>query len=147
MLALQRVPRSPTFRLLYSYQCASLDPSSTLLQSIRSSAEIPSSSIMTKRYQHSSTQIKRLFKKNPATIRVLKRRGDIQEPLPIPPPQFAPILEPKFLPNGWSPPPGEDTAVPEYPFHVSRTKNKPRDAAGFLPVYSEYRYVSFFVLA
>eukprot|EP00429_Kryptoperidinium_foliaceum_P004934 CAMPEP_0176018834 /NCGR_PEP_ID=MMETSP0120_2-20121206/9080_1 /TAXON_ID=160619 /ORGANISM="Kryptoperidinium foliaceum, Strain CCMP 1326" /LENGTH=112 /DNA_ID=CAMNT_0017351893 /DNA_START=331 /DNA_END=669 /DNA_ORIENTATION=+ len=44
-----------------------------------------------------------------------------------------------MLSNGWSAPPGPDVTIPSYPFRVSRTKNKPNDAVGFLPVYSEFR--------
>lgn len=91
------------------------------------------------REQHSSTQIKRLFKKNPARFRVAKRQGWIPEPQPIPEPKYSLITEPVVLPNGWSVPVGPEVVVPKYPFQVLRTKNKPHDAVGFLPVYSEFR--------
>lgn len=97
------------------------------------------------RWKHSSTQIKRLFKRNPARFRVAKREGWIPEPEPLSPPKFDAILVPNMLPNGWSAPPSPDIVIPKYPFQVSRTKNKPHDAVGFLPVYAEFRYV-FFVL-
>ena len=91
------------------------------------------------RCKHSSTQVKRLFKRNPARFRVENRMGTNQEEAIIPEPRFQAILEPKILPNGWCPPPGPDVQVPDYPFQVRRTKNKPNDAVGFLPVYSEFR--------
>mmetsp|Transcript_47643 Transcript_47643/g.134232 ORF Transcript_47643/g.134232 Transcript_47643/m.134232 type:complete len:192 (+) Transcript_47643:118-693(+) len=91
------------------------------------------------RSKHSSTQIKRLFKRNPAKFRVAKREGWIPEPKPVPPPTYSAIFEPTILPNGWSAPPGPEIEVPSYPFQVRRTRNKPSDALGFLPVYSEFR--------
>jgi hypothetical protein len=91
------------------------------------------------RNKHSSTQIKRLFKRNPARRRVESRLGINIEPEAPPPVTYPPILEPKILSNGWSAPPGVEVQIPEYPFTVSRTKNKPNDSVGFLPVYSEYR--------
>eukprot|EP00934_Nitzschia_sp_Nitz4_P009309 Nitzschia sp. Nitz4//scaffold9_size221794//45918//48437//NITZ4_001328-RA/size221794-processed-gene-0.7-mRNA-1//1//CDS//3329560947//9299//frame0 len=93
------------------------------------------------RSKHSSTQIKRLFKGNPARYRVAKREGLIPEPKPLAPPKYPAIFEPTVLPNGWSAPPGPEVEVPTYPFQVSRTENKPNEAVGFLPVYSEFRYV------
>jgi hypothetical protein len=91
------------------------------------------------RWKHSATQVKRLFKRNPARIRVEARMGVNREPAPLDPPKYEAILEPKFLTNGWSAPPAADVQVPEYPFKVARTKNKPNEAVGFLPVYSEFR--------
>ena len=92
------------------------------------------------REKHSSTQIKRLFKRNPARFRVAKREGWIPETQDIPAPKFTPVIDdPVILPNGWSAPAGPEVTVPTYPFRVLRTKNKPHDAVGFLPVYSEFR--------
>ena len=91
------------------------------------------------RWKHSERQIKRLFRKHPAVRRVENRLGIDRTPHPMPPPKFDAVYEPRFLPNGWSAPPGPDVSVPEYPFSVARTKNKPNDAAGFLPVYSTFR--------
>eukprot|EP00977_Amphora_coffeiformis_P002530 scaffold473_cov156-Amphora_coffeaeformis.AAC.12 len=57
-----------------------------------------------------------------------------------PPPArtYEPVIEaPEILSNGWTPPP--TVPVPDYPFRVARTKNKPNDAVGFLPVYSKMR--------
>jgi hypothetical protein len=129
--------------------------------------------VTTIRYQHSSTQIKRLFRQHPARLRVEARMGIVRPPrrraptsdeheatldstvptkslyLPLPEAlQFAPIWTPHFLPNGWSapPPPESDIAAliaTRYPFAVRRTKNKPKDAVGFLPVYTKHRYVCF----
>ena len=98
------------------------------------------------RWKHSERQIKRLFRKHPAIVRVEKREGIDRTPEPMPPPQFKAVFDPQFLSNGWSSPPGPDDDVttkiiPNYPFSISRTKNKPNDAAGFLPVYTKYRYV------
>jgi Mitochondrial large subunit ribosomal protein (Img2) len=111
-----------------------------------SSFQTPFSNNITVRQKHSSRQIKRLFKKNPARRRIdLKNRGDDQVELNIPQAQFPPAIAdpPAFLPNGWNPPPSEDVvkSLPEYPFRVARTKNKPNNAVGFLPVYSEFRWV------
>ncbi|GKZ00332.1 hypothetical protein MPSEU_000986100 [Mayamaea pseudoterrestris] len=95
------------------------------------------------RSKHSSTQIKRIFNKHPARARFEQREGIIHkdEQLPNYAPQFAPIFEPELLSNGWSAPPPADVAArtAEYPFKVMRTKNKPMDAAGFLPVYAKFR--------
>lgn len=96
------------------------------------------------RSKHSKTQIKRLFKKNPARKRVEDRRNGIApgEKPPDPKllvPAFPPVFEPEMLPNGWSAPPPETVDVPKYPFKVTRTANKPGNAVGFLPVYSDYR--------
>lgn len=127
-----------------------------------------SSSQITVRYKHSSRQIKRLFKNNPARLRVEARMGIVrndnqkkQAPLLNSEEEgenqsssslsserkYPPILKPHFLPNGWCPLPNSDgdgnaISIPSYPFTVSRTKNKPNDAVGFLPVYSEFRYVN-----
>jgi len=49
------------------------------------------------------------------------------------------IKDPKFLSNGWNVPVSTDGETREYPFRVARTKNKPNNAVGFLPVYTEYR--------
>uniref|UniRef100_A0A7S2I3X0 Large ribosomal subunit protein mL49 n=1 Tax=Helicotheca tamesis TaxID=374047 RepID=A0A7S2I3X0_9STRA len=92
------------------------------------------------RNKHSSRQINRLFKKHPANERVATRLGQVREQLPPPTPKYPPIFEPRVLSNGWSKPPSqEDFDMPEYPFKVERTRNKPNDAIGFLPVYSKVR--------
>jgi len=53
------------------------------------------------------------------------------------------ISKPKILSNGWNPPfvnvYGNNVKIPDYPFKVTRTKNKPNNSVGFLPVYSEFR--------
>jgi hypothetical protein len=147
-----------------------------------------------RRYKHSSTQIKRLFRKNPARLRVEKRMWNIDRKQPqvilendvsrlpesddtvvestteaamestndiasveststaleasaedatasltsqflLYPRVYTP---PAKLPNGWFEP--MDPALrPTYPFSVTRTKNKPKDSIGFLPVYTKYR--------
>lgn len=105
-----------------------------------------------RRSKHSVRQIKRIFRKNPARLRVEERTLGINRnavPETLPPPKFPPVFEPKMLSNGWSAPPPQSSsdgdtcgiAVPEYPFQVSRTRNKPNDAVGFLPVYVKYRYI------
>ena len=97
------------------------------------------------RNKHSSRQVKRLFQRNPAKRRIDSRGGSVSETTSpsslgqLQQPTYQAILEPKFLPNGWCPPPSDDIEIPNYPFRVSRTKNKPNDAVGFLPVYSEFR--------
>jgi hypothetical protein len=133
-----------------------------------------------RRYKHSSTQIKRLFRRNPARLRVEKRIWNIdrKQPLVILDDNFSPLQEsrdgpvesapptnaasvedeavslppqsllfprvytpPAKLPNGWFEP--MDPALrPTYPFSVARTKNKPKDSIGFLPIYTKYRYVA-----
>jgi hypothetical protein len=99
------------------------------------------------RSKHSTRQIKRLFKNNPARRRIDVKKdqqhpADVVAPT-IPKAQFQhALLHPqKMLPNGWNPPPLQEDLmnVPEYPFQVARTKNKPNNAMGFLPVYSEFR--------
>jgi len=91
------------------------------------------------RAKHSSTQVKRLFKNNPARARVESRKGIDRTPAPLDPPRFPPIAQDiKILYNGWSVP-VEGVDIPEYPFQVRRTRNKPNDAVGFLPVYSKFR--------
>lgn len=95
------------------------------------------------RLKHSSTQVNRLFKKNPARSRVESRMGIVRSMKPLEPRQFPSIFDAKFLPNGWSAPPPVEH-VPDYPFRVARTKNKPNDSVGYLPVYAKRRYVLFF---
>ena len=116
----------------------------SIARSLRSVRSHPTEGVLNRfsevqhRSKHSSTQVKRLFKNHPARLRVLARNGELDKGV-IPEPQFEPILEPNILPNGWCALPGPDVKVPEYPFKVSRTGNKPNDAVGFLPVYSEFR--------
>mmetsp|Transcript_11877 Transcript_11877/g.24521 ORF Transcript_11877/g.24521 Transcript_11877/m.24521 type:complete len:224 (+) Transcript_11877:46-717(+) len=96
---------------------------------------------ITIRPKHSSTQIKRLFKQNPAKRRIaLKQQQAVDEGV-IPESTMQPLgLDPKFLSNGWNAPvEGESVTTEGYPFQVARTKNKPNNALGFLPVYSEHR--------
>jgi hypothetical protein len=92
------------------------------------------------RSKHSATQIKRIFRNHPARLRAEERMGIVHAYLPLHPIQFPRIYEPLLvLPNGWSAPlPAEER--PNYPFTVKRTKNKPMDAIGFLPVYTKHRY-------
>ncbi|KAL7433188.1 hypothetical protein ACHAXH_004456 [Discostella pseudostelligera] len=98
------------------------------------------------RSKHSATQVNRLFKKNPARLRLLKKEGGItpseQKQLAmqqIPDPAYPTIHKPTFLANGWSAPPPPEVQIPEYPFKVVRTGNKPFGAVGFLPVYRDVR--------
>mmetsp|Transcript_1435 Transcript_1435/g.3238 ORF Transcript_1435/g.3238 Transcript_1435/m.3238 type:complete len:245 (+) Transcript_1435:48-782(+) len=97
----------------------------------------------TTRSKHSSRQIKRLFKKNPARRRIALKNNDenYTDEGNVPEATIEPIVaEPKIFSNGWNPPLGDDGAeLRKYPFAVARTKNKPNNAVGFLPVYSEYR--------
>jgi hypothetical protein len=61
-------------------------------------------------------------------------------PQALEPPTYSPLSEEiKILYNGWSQP-LENVEIPDYPFQVRRTKNKPNDAVGFLPVYAKFRY-------
>jgi hypothetical protein len=93
------------------------------------------------RFVHSNTQLKRIFHRHPARRRVEARLDITPRRLPLKEPKFEPIGEPVFLPNGWNEPLAAEIPRPDYPFMVQRTKNKPKDAVGFLPVYSKHRYV------
>lgn len=95
------------------------------------------------RWKHSNRQVKRLFKQHPARVRVNGRRSP---PTPPPEPKFQPVMtDIKMLPNGWIPPPPAELAEDiqklreDLPFSISRTRNKPNNAIGFLPVYSDIR--------
>jgi hypothetical protein len=60
-----------------------------------------------------------------------------------PAPSFPKVFDPELLSNGWSAPPEDQmSVVRRYPFQIRRTQNKPNDAAGFLPVYTYFRYVA-----
>ena len=94
------------------------------------------------RGKHSATQTKRILTRNPARLRLLKKRGEDLKLVKIPPPSertYPPIFQPSFLKSGWSAPPGSDVKIPDYPFRVERTGRKPYGAAGFLPVYRDVR--------
>lgn len=91
------------------------------------------------RSKHSATQVKRLFKNNPARLRILKKAGWTPKPVQIPDRAYPPVFKPTFLSNGWSAPPPPEVEVPEYPFRVTRTGRKPFGTAGFLPVYRDIR--------
>lgn len=82
--------------------------------------------------------MKRLFKNNPARLRLLKKKGLPAYVPQIPDRTYDRIFKLPFLSNGWSAPPSPDV-VPEYPFKVSRTGRKPFGAVGFLPVYRDVR--------
>ena len=101
----------------------------------------PSPAILAQtRSKHSSTQVKRLFKNNPARLRLLKKASSSDnERVQIPERKYPQVFQPKFLQNGWSAPPPADFQAPEYPFHIKRTGRKPFGAAGFLPVYRDVR--------
>lgn len=94
------------------------------------------------RSKHSATQVKRLFKNNPARLRLAKKQG-LSPNVPQNIPEnttYAPIFQPTFLGNGWSAPPNpSEVQIPDYPFRVIRTGNKPFGAVGFLPVYRDVR--------
>jgi hypothetical protein len=102
----------------------------------------PSPFLLTQhRSKHSATQVKRLFKNNPARLRILKKAAvdKPKEPVVIPKRTYLKVFEPKFLTTGWSAPPPPEFKRPAYPFHVKRTGEKPFGAAGFLPVYRDVR--------
>ena len=87
------------------------------------------------RCKHSKTQVKRLFKNNPARLRLQKKANIENKPFEYEP-MFKPVLsEVSMLPNGWIPPPSDEiaSATINYPFSVSRTGGKPNGAVGFLP--------------
>ena len=101
----------------------------------------------TSRSKHSSTQIKRLFKQNPAKRRIAlkEQRGSTDEGV-IPESTISPLATaaPKFLTNGWSAPVGggdgeaaaaaatTTTTIDEYPFQIARTKKQTQQCIGIL---------------
>ena len=101
---------------------------------------ISTTSKTTYRTKHSATQVKRLFKNNPARLRLLKKSGHVPKKPTIPSVTYPAIYKPTFLGNGWSAPPNPDEIqIPEYPFKVKRTGRKPFGSVGFLPVYRDIR--------
>lgn len=102
------------------------------------------------RSKHSNRQVKRLFKQNPAFQRVSARNNTRPKSIVTPPPPITidPIYTPSVvLPNGWSKPPSEGEVEvirrrKEIPFGIKRTGGKPNGSIGFLPVYSNFRYVN-----
>jgi hypothetical protein len=85
---------------------------------------------------------------HPARLRVLAKLNRIRgspavtssPSAPPPVPVYPKVFEPEVLTNGWSAPPeNQQEIVGRYPFRIERTKNKPRNAVGFLPVYSCFR--------
>mmetsp|Transcript_5903 Transcript_5903/g.9029 ORF Transcript_5903/g.9029 Transcript_5903/m.9029 type:complete len:191 (+) Transcript_5903:113-685(+) len=91
------------------------------------------------RYRHSERQVRRVFRQNPARLRVESRMGIEHLYEPLQDPKYPAIFAPDVLKNGWSAPPPPELEIPEYPFKVTRTKNKPNRSIGFLPVYSTFR--------
>ena len=98
------------------------------------------------RGKHSKTQIKRIFKNNPAFLRVASRNNALPKKLVSQPPPvtYEAFFNPTILPNGWSATPSADDEEvlkkrSELPFGIKRTGNKPNNAVGFLPVYSSVR--------
>ena len=94
------------------------------------------------RWKHSQTQIKRIFKENPAFLRIAERNNSLPQVSLPEDKRHEPKFEVKFLANGWCTPPPKDEAAEArkaYPFTVSRTGGKPNKATGFLPVYSDFR--------
>uniref|UniRef100_A0A7S3PVA7 Large ribosomal subunit protein mL49 n=1 Tax=Chaetoceros debilis TaxID=122233 RepID=A0A7S3PVA7_9STRA len=94
------------------------------------------------RGKHSKTQIKRIFKNNPAYIRVASRNNSLPKYSAPPAITYNAVFTPNILPNGWCAPPTDDGIIAqrnEIPFGVRRTGNKPNGAVGFLPVYSSVR--------
>jgi len=93
------------------------------------------------RSKHSKRQLKRLFQRHPAALRV--RNATSPEPEPPLDPKYQAFFTPTILPNGWSEPPSSENVEvvkkrDELPFGIKRTGNKPNDAVGFLPVYSKF---------
>lgn len=109
---------------------------------VHPSSNVSKNTVAIVRSKHSATQVKRLFKNNPARLRLAKKQGLSQgTPQNIPEnTTYAPIFQPTFLGNGWSAPPNpSEVQIPDYPFRVIRTGNKPFGALGFLPVYRDVR--------
>mmetsp|Transcript_12457 Transcript_12457/g.23033 ORF Transcript_12457/g.23033 Transcript_12457/m.23033 type:complete len:223 (+) Transcript_12457:65-733(+) len=99
----------------------------------------PSSLSTTHRSKHSATQVKRLFKNNPARLRLLKKKNLPASAPRIPDQVYPPVYKTAFLSNGWSALPPPEVQLPDYPFKVTRTGRKPFGAVGFLPVYRDIR--------
>jgi len=79
------------------------------------------------------------MKNHPARLRVMERTGQTPRVMPLPERKFPAVFKTQtVLSNGWCAPPSEADGfvMPDYPFMVARTANKPNGAAGFLPVYS-----------
>eukprot|EP00979_Chaetoceros_neogracilis_P000530 scaffold120_cov279-Chaetoceros_neogracile.AAC.2 len=96
------------------------------------------------RSKHSKTQIKRIFRQNPAFLRIASRKNTLPKALTSQPEALTlkTFFTPTILPNGWSAPPTEEDFLKqrdELPFAIKRTGNKPHNAIGFLPVYSSVR--------
>lgn len=121
-----------------------------MLSSLRLATQTPrvantgTFSLTSIRSKHSKTQIKRIFRQNPAFLRVASRKNALPKALTSQPPSLTlkPFFTPTILPNGWSAPPTETDFLKqrdELPFEIKRTGNKPNNAIGFLPVYSSIR--------
>ncbi len=99
------------------------------------------------RSKHSNRQVKRLFKQHPGFHRISERNDTAPKKYVTPPPtlKYEPIFDPiVVLHNGWSQPPDDEDILKKrdlIPFGVKRTGNKPNGAVGFLPVYSNFKYV------
>ena len=98
------------------------------------------------RSKHSKTQIKRIFKNNPAFLRVASRNNTLPKSIVSEPPTptYEAFFSATVLPNGWVSVPSEDDKEvlrkrSELPFGIKRTGDKPNNAVGFLPVYSSVR--------
>ncbi|KAL9184459.1 hypothetical protein ACHAXT_002545 [Thalassiosira profunda] len=116
----------------------SLRPSTPSILATTAHAQHPALAIA-HRSKHSATQVNRLFNKNPARYRLMKKQGLLSTPPPVPDRTYPPIFRPTFLRDGWSAPPPPEVEVPEYPFKVARTGGKPFGAVGYLPVYRDVR--------
>lgn len=101
-------------------------------------AALGGSTTIISRSKHSNTVKKRLFKFNPARKRIMAKLGIAPRWEELPERQFKKVHSFEYFPNTWTEPPA---TRPEYPFTVTRTKNKPNDAIGFLPVYTKFRCV------
>jgi len=91
------------------------------------------------RLKHSQTQVKRIFKKNPAFLRIAERNNSLPNEDPPEDKRHEAQFDVKFLANGWCAPPSKEETRKAYPFTISRTGGKPNKAIGFLPVYSDFR--------
>jgi len=130
---------------------SSVATSTTTIQDLSVPSHLSSfNNNITTRSKHSSTQIKRLFKNNPARRRIALKNINNNPEISndddgiIPEANIPTVIsDPKIFPNGWNPPlgggGGDNVQIPNYPFEIARTKNKPNNSVGFLPVYSEFR--------
>ena len=99
-------------------------------------------------FKHSVRQVNHLFQNHPTRLRDVNPLIEATEEESIVNNnctyQFPSVYSPPhgMLPNGWVAPPSlspssssSDFVMQDYSFHIQRTKNKPNNSVGFLPIY------------